>query len=139
MRTEVLDVVNIAIADLEGSLQYQSDIDTAFSGWCNIVREEMYGRLPYRSVGCSVNNKRRRIGKPWWSDTLTSLWNKVCESERLWLKCNDRYLKVSLKSTYCNNRKIFDKEVQKSKRSYWYKVQSDILDDVHNNQNEFWK
>ena len=91
--------------------------------------------MPYRSVSCSVNNKRRRIGKPWRSDTLTCLWNKVCESERLWLKCNDICFKVSLKSTYCNNRKMFDKEVQKSKRSYWYKVQSDILD----NQNEFWK
>ena len=33
----------------------------------------------------------------------------------------------------------FDSQVTKAKRLYWYKVQSDLLDNINTNQSEFWK
>ena len=97
----------------------------------------MYNRLPFRSVRCGVNNKKRRPGKPWWSNTLTDLWNSVCKSEKEWLNCKVMTLKNNLKSVYCQARKIFDREVQHSKRQHWYKLQDTMLEEVDNNPNEF--
>ena len=34
---------------------------------------------------------------------------------------------------------MFDKLVQKSKRSYWYKIQTDILNEAKHDDTEFWK
>ena len=135
----ILTKVNAAIADLEGSLRSQTDIDVAFGGWCDIVNHEMYDRLPFRSVCCGVNNKKRRPGKPWWNNSLTDLWNDVCKSEKDWLNCNSMTMKRKLKSDYCYARKLFDKEVQRSKRHHWYKMQHDILNDVNTDPKEFWK
>ena len=51
---DILTSVNAAIADLEGSLRSQTDIDIAFNGWCKTVNDEMYNRLPFRAVHCGV-------------------------------------------------------------------------------------
>ena len=41
---------------------------------------------------------------------------------------------------YCTARITFDREVQRAKRVYWFKMQSDILDSVNDkNQDQFWK
>ena len=55
---DILSSVNTAIADLEGSLRTQDDIDIAFNGWCNIVKGEMYDKLPCKSVMFGLQNKR---------------------------------------------------------------------------------
>ena len=136
---DIIDKVNSAIADLEGSLRSQTDIDIAFTGWCDTVTQEMSDRLPSRSVHCGVNNKKRRTKKPWWNDTLTVLWNNVCVKEREWLNCKISSLKNNLKSDYCNSRKCFDREVQRSKRLNWYTLQDNLLDAVNNDPQTFWK
>ena len=116
----ILSSVNTAIADLEGSLHTQADIDVAFNGWCNLVKGEMYAKLPCKPVISGVKNKKRRPGKPWWSQNLTDLWNNVCKTEKEWLKCIDKSMKKSFKIVYCSVRRSFDREVQKSKRIYWF-------------------
>ncbi len=112
------------VTHVEGSLRMQNDIDVAYDGWCDIVRGEMYGSLPYKSATVGVRNKKRRPGKPWWTDTLTNMWNDACRKETLWLKCNSHSEKVRLKAQYCIARKSFDKEVQRSKRLFWFNLQS---------------
>ena len=62
---DILSSVNSAITDLEGSLRTQKDIDVAFNGWCDLVKAEMYAKLPCEPVMSGVNNKKRRHGKPW--------------------------------------------------------------------------
>ena len=47
--------------------------------------------------------------------------------------------KNKLKTDYCHARKLFDRDVQHSKRQHWYKLQDDISYEVDNNPNEFWK
>ena len=78
--------VNAAIAEIESSLSTQADIDSAYSEWCNIVTDSMYNDLQFKTITCGPrSNKKRRTDKPWWSNTLSSLWYKICEAERLWL------------------------------------------------------
>ena len=99
----------------------------------------MLKRLPSRSVHCGINNKKRRSKKPWWNDALTLLWNSVCIHEKEWVNCKILSMKHKLKFDYCVVRKSFDREVQRSKRLYWYKLQEDLLDDVKNDPHTFWK
>ena len=47
-------------------------------------------------------------------------------------------LKNNLKSVYCQARKLFDREVQRSKSLQLYKLQVDILDKFDDNPNDFW-
>ena len=93
----------------------------------------------YRIAYCKVNNKKRRVNKPWCNNELTTLWNSVCYQERNWVKCKIIAMKNKLKSDYCNIRKCFDREVQRSKRRYWYKLQDDLLGEVNDNPHTFWK
>ena len=64
--------VNESIAKLVSSLRSQSDIDGVYTDWCKILKEQMLKELPViKPKNCqasSVNNKKHRPSKPWWSD-----------------------------------------------------------------------
>ena len=80
----------------------------AFNDWCGIIKEKMYEKLPYKTIKTGVDNKRRKIGKLWWSDRLTGLWNDACSAERSWLGCCEKHTKSVYKSNYITKRKLFD-------------------------------
>ena len=137
---EVLTKVNDTISRLEASFRAQGDIDEAYSSWCNIVQDEMYGKLPFKTINKSCKgNKKRRVAKPWCSDRLTELWNNFCNAEKLWLHFTDKARKSQLKVQYSDTRKLFDREVQRSKRLYWYKMQCDLDENATSDHVEFWK
>ena len=74
----VLAQGNTTIAYLESSLSTQVDIDSAYSEWCNIVTDNMYSDLQFKTITCGPrSNKKRHTGKPWLSNTLSSLWYKM--------------------------------------------------------------
>ncbi|KAH3728102.1 hypothetical protein DPMN_054049 [Dreissena polymorpha] len=75
----------------------------------------MTEKLPRRKliVKHETSKKRRRVGKPWWNDGLTTLWNYVCESECKWLNCKSASDRALLKS---DCRKRFDRAGQSAKR-----------------------
>ena len=128
---DILTKVNDTIARLEASFHVQRDIDDAYTSWCNIVQDEMYGKLPYKTINMSCKgNKKRRTLKPWWSEKLTELWNNLCTREKIWLNCTDKAQKTLLKKQYSDARKSFDREVQRSKRFYWYKMQCDLVENA---------
>lgn len=132
--------INTIIAELEQGMRAKSDLDIAYNAWCDIIKSEMYSKLKYKTIDPGVNSvKRNKSRKPWWNDNLTELWQTLHEAERKWLKCSNRAQKVELKHRYVYCRKIFDREVQRSKRSYLLKVQNDLLSDLNCDQNQFWK
>ena len=62
---EVLTKVNDTISRLEASFRAaQCDIDEAYSSWCNIVQDEMYGKLSFKTINksCKGNKKRSHGG-----------------------------------------------------------------------------
>ena len=118
----------------------QSRINNIYDEFCSVVKNEMQAKLPHKDISIKLgqSNKRRRLQKPWWNDELQILWNNMCDSEKAWLKCKNRQ-KQQLKHIFVQKRKLFDKLVQRRKRTYWFEMQNEILYNASNNQNEFWK
>ena len=48
-------------------------------------------------------------------------------------------VKKHLKSVFITARRMFDCEVQRSKRAHWASFHADLLAECENNQQEFWK
>ena len=38
--------------------------------------------IPYKTITVGIRNKKRRPGKPWWSDNLSNKWFEMCKAER---------------------------------------------------------
>ena len=76
----------------------------------------MCSQFPYKSIKTGIKNKKLKVGKPWWNENLTELWNELCDSKRKLLKCTAKSYKSKFKSEYVAQRKSFDRVVQRSKR-----------------------
>ena len=63
----------------------------------------------------------------------------MCVAEKEWLSCKDHSSKDALKFSYVSKRKLFDREVQRAKRLYWYSLQKQLLDECEVDQTSFWK
>lgn len=50
-------------------------------------------------------NKRKRTKKPWWTDSLSELWNTMCSMERDWLGGADVVGKRIRKKGYISKEK----------------------------------
>ena len=63
----------------------------------------------------------------------------VCDTERKWLKCTAKSDKAKFNSEYVTARKSFDREMQRSKRLYWFSFQRDLTNDCNFDSYSFWK
>lgn len=137
---ESLYKLNETISVLEQGFRTQADIDSCYDDFCNILKDNMYKSIPYKTI---VNNelcsKKFKPGKAWWNSNLTNIWSDVCSAERIWVKCKDSSEKKNLKTEYIRMRKHFNKEVQKAKRRHWYGLQNNLLQECNNDQTNFWK
>jgi len=62
--------VNNVINKLEQSHRTQTDMDSIYEDWCNVIKQHMYSTIPYKTITVGIRNKNRRPDKPWWSDML---------------------------------------------------------------------
>jgi len=101
----------------------------------------MYSNIPYKTIQIKSDSCSRKYkpGKPWWNDQLTTMWDNLSQAEKRWLRCNSKSDKVYFKAEFVKLRKIFDTEVQKSKRRHWYNIQNDLLNECNVDQSRFWK
>lgn len=65
-----------------------------------------------------ISNKKRRLRKPWWNETLSIMWNEMCIKEREWLREKNITVRARNKALFISKRKEFDKAVRKSKRQF---------------------
>ncbi|CAG2197576.1 unnamed protein product [Mytilus edulis] len=135
----LLDTIN----GLETNEVSQCNIDQVYTDFCAIVSEEMNQKLHSKVIVMSDStycNKRKRIKKPWWNDNLSVFFNDMCCAEKLWKKGKlSRVSCVELKSSFVSKRRVFDREVQKAKRKYWYTLQQELLLESKADQQTFWK
>ena len=118
----------------------QTDIDNAYISQCYIIKAEKRERLESKRILInlsSISNKRRRIGKPWWRETLSEQLNRVRKAEKEWLKCKLQVEDLFL--SLFSIRKEFDRLVQRAKRVDWFNIQSELLSGAESNNDEFWK
>ncbi|VDH99281.1 Hypothetical predicted protein [Mytilus galloprovincialis] len=117
------------------------DIDStmhAYDEFESLIKTEMKDKLSTHKS--HVGTKRRKY-KPYWNEELGSLWKKVCETEKIWLRFTGHSSKKrTLKEDYCHNRKTFDRLNRKYKRQYQLQQQQTLEDKLSNmNQKDFWK
>ncbi|MES9880789.1 MAG: reverse transcriptase family protein [Sedimenticola sp.] len=129
-----------ALGDFEEGIQTQLNIDKAYDDFCLRLTQEMSTKLPHRQVVIQygVSNRRMRVRKPWWNDGLQTLWNDMCSAERTWLKCRNGQ-KHTFKHVYVQARRLFDQNVQRRKRNYWFDMQREMIENANHNNNDFWK
>lgn len=136
--TALLQINNV-IDKLEQGFRSQNDIDLVYADWCNVVKQNIYKDIPFKTIQSGCSNKKCKPGKSWWSENLTNLWSNLCILERRWLNCSHRNDKLRFKSEYVQARKCFDREAQKAKRFYWYSMQNELLTNCNVDQSKFWK
>ena len=85
------------MGELGGSFRAQADVDSAYKNLCSVIKDEMSEKLAHRKTKIyeGLVNKGRRVGKPWWNDDLSVVWNEVCLKEKLWVKCKEPKQKIS--------------------------------------------
>ena len=112
---DVLTKINELIVTLEQNQNNQAYVDGVYNSFTTVLEGEMKKYLnPKEIVIDGINNKRRRIKKPWWNKELKLLWNDLCKYERSWLKCKNRTEKSVYKQLYVEKRTNFDRCVQRS-------------------------
>ena len=139
MNPECTDLVNRWINHIKDGVQTQESMDNLYSDFVKSVSVEMERLVPFRVITMQdgVSNKKRRRGKPWWSDQLSNLWNILCENEKAWSLAKGT-AKARLKMIRNASQKDFDREVQKCKRRYWCREQEHLRDIHSNNPKQFW-
>ena len=136
-----INEIHDCVSQLEQGFREQLDIDNAYTEMCAVIKAEMVDKLPKKIYiqNSATSNKRRRLAKPWWNESLNNLWNDTCIAEKKWLKCKQSRDKTHLRSDYVAKRKLFDKHVQRSKRKYWYELQTDLVKASEADPNTFGK
>ena len=95
--------------------------------------------IPHKFLKAGSNNKKRKRGKPWWTEELTHLWNIFCESEKKWRKGSPGE-KRNLKAYMKQHQSCFDRAVQRAKRSHWKAKQTELIGLFNKtNSKDFWK
>ena len=72
--------VNNVINKLEQSHRTPTDMDSIYEDWCHVIKQHMYSTIPYKTITVGIRNKKRRPGKPWWSDNLSNKWSEMCKA-----------------------------------------------------------
>ena len=118
----------------------QETVNKIYYDFNDLLKTEMKQKLRHKQIHIKVgqDNKRRRIKKPWWNDLLTIMWNEVCYAEKNMIKAKGVTRKHS-RQVFKDKHKIFDREVQRSKRNYVKEQQREIENLTNSNQQEFWK
>jgi len=136
--TDTINTVNDVIVRLEDQSNSQSSLDSIYDEWCSILKTNMYDKVPYKKI-VFTGKPSRLSRKAWWNETLSALWSEVTFAERKWLKTTSRGYKAQAKAIFVAKRKYFDRQVQRSKRKYWYEKQYNMDKDCKSDQSQFWK
>ncbi|CAC5416748.1 unnamed protein product [Mytilus coruscus] len=79
------------IDKIEHELVTNKDVNSAYTEFVTLIEKEMKDTVPVLKTptGPSSNKRKKSFRKPYWTEELTSLWNKVCIKEKQWLKCKN--------------------------------------------------
>ena len=137
---EDLSILNDGIRNIQQSVNTQEELDNVCSRLISTLKTEMSDKMTHRTVKIlpSGDNKKRKVNKPWWSDSLSELWNEQCKAEKAMLK-GQNSIRNRLRHVFVTARKRFNREVQRAKRQYIRQKQAEINELQSKNQTMFWK
>ena len=132
-RTEIVKLID----DIHVTRKNQGEIDDIYSRFCLLYHNEMKSLLKCKTIYPSTGKGRNRKTKPYWNDSLTQMWQDVCDKEKKYLKAQGNTRQM-LRHEYIIAQKGFDKCYRKIKRNYQKNVVQDIENFSKLNPTEFW-
>ena len=114
---EDLSFLNDGIRNIQQSVNTQLELDNVCNNLILMLKTEMDNKMTHRTVKIqpSGNSKKRKVNKPWWTDSLSKLWNEQCKAEKDMLK-GQKSTRNCLRQVLVAARKRFNREVQHAKR-----------------------
>ena len=135
----ILQQIQQTFLIIKEKLTEQNGANEAYSAFTELIHSEMSEKLKRLHTRTSERKGNKLKYKKYWNDELEYQWNRVCDKERIWLKCKNNN-KKRLKSDYCAERKIFDRLNRRYKRQYQRKEQDKLQNLVENDiSRDFWK
>ena len=134
-------MIQRTIERIDQNLSEERGANEAYSAFLDLLNSEMNAKLTcFKQT--DVNFKGRRMKcKKYWNNNLQIQWNKVCEKEKLWLKCRNNNTRNVLKADYCAERRLFDKMNRRCKRQHQRTEQEKLQGLLHNDgaPRDFWR
>ena len=129
------------LRNIQQSDNTQEELDNVCSKLILTLKTEMNDKMTHRTVKIqpSGNNKKRKVNKPRWSDSLSVLWNEQCKAEKAMLK-GQKSIRNRLRYVFVAARKRFNREVQRAKKRQYIRQKQAEIDKLQSkNQTMFWK
>ena len=126
------------INKLENIEKCQSQIDSFYNEMLFNVFQEMDTHIEYKQAS-KRSRKHYKNHKPFWTDDLTYAWKSMSEAEKLYIKSKQKSpLARSLYHDFIYKRKIFDRLLRNTERTYYRKKAEEIEQINTSNPTEFW-
>ena len=143
------DYIQEAINQISDDIMARDDINKAYSTLCTMVSNEMDRCLAKKCT--KVHRTSRAVKptklkcKPWWDNELTTRWELVSESEKLWLchrgpgKSRAKPGKSRAKSIFSLAKRNFDYAHRRARRKYQKQQQKDLATAHQISGTDFWR
>ena len=134
-------MIHRTVERIDRNLSEEHGANEAYSAFSDFIYSEMDANLKC-FTRTDVNSMGRRMKcKKYWNNDLQIQWNKVCEKEKLWLKCRNDNVRIVLKADYCAERRLFDKLNRRCKCQYQRTEQDKLQNLLHNDNapRDFWR
>ena len=132
--------ISLTLHRLNNLCVNQTNIDSAYNEFCNLVFQEMDCYLKYSVVTDKKVSKQLKPQKTYWDNELTCLWKLLREQEKLFThyKGSSGQMKKKLRFNYKAAENKFDKLLRQKKRKY-NREQIFAFDELSdNNPKAFW-
>ena len=130
---ELLDM----IARIEQINRTQDEINDMYTAVCDLYHREMNLFLKKRNVHPTAKKKFNRYTKPFWNDELKTLWLRLCETEKLFLKSQGS-VRNRRREDFRNAQKVFDRVYRKAERHFRKNKVEEIEEICTSEPNKFW-
>ena len=115
------DILDTLILRLEHINKSQDSIDRYYQDMLSKVFHEMDINIQYKDAS-KTTKKHYKNHKPFWNEDLTAAWKDMSNAEKIYLK--DKSKNNYLREQFILKRKLFDKLLRKTERSYYMKKSS---------------
>ena len=107
-------LLNELINEIRVSKEQQNDIDTLYAKFHSIAIQEMTNKLCM-----NMGRHKRKHKKPYWSETLNSLWKDMRSKEKYLSKYKcPLHIRKTMKEAYKIVSRLFNKSLQNAERQY---------------------
>ncbi len=125
------------IDNIEHVRELQNEIDEVYLRFCTLYHNEMNSFLQSKNVHPLAYKRFKRSTKPFWNETLSYLWDILCEKEKAFLLCENNR-RGQFRYEFYNAQKHFDKEYRRAERNFRKGKIIDIENVSTADPNKFW-